>query len=128
MNLAQQSLETCTSSFHDYFVLEQLAVNQPDVFTDDTWRSDVTDAMQAFREDCQKLGTLPTAPSAYAEIDHWLKLAAGEVGPSTDSLANAINHDQVDQFQASVEHLLKFVDYIHNAEGAMEGINQRKEI
>ncbi len=127
MNQANKRLDACTSSFHDYFVLEQLVVDQPDMFTDSTWRSDVTNAMTSFRADCQQLGTLPSAPTDYAEIDRWLKQAAGEVGQSTDNLASAIDKERPDQFQVSVEHLLKFVEYIHKAEGAINGIKNRKE-
>jgi hypothetical protein len=128
MDQATQRLDTCTSSFHDYYILERLVVDKPAVFADAAWRSDVTTAMQSFRTDCQPLGSLPAAPAAYTEIDHWLKLAAGEVGSSADNLAKAIDQDQVSQIQASIDHLLKFVKYIHNAEGAMDGIKQRKEI
>jgi hypothetical protein len=128
MGLARQRLASCTGSFHDYFILEQLVIDQPAVFTDDAWRTDVTDAMEAFRDDCQRLGSLPSAPTAFAEVDHWLKLAAGEVGPSTDSLTRAIDKEQAEQFRVSIQHLLKFVDYIHQAEGAMDGLQQRKEI
>ncbi len=128
LNTARTRLDTCAASFHDYFILEQVVVDQPDVFTDPSWRSDATDAMHAFHDDCQALGSLPAAPASLGEIDHWLKLAAAEVGPASDSFTTALEKNQTDQFRASVSHLLKFVDYIHNAEGALDGIKQRKEI
>lgn len=128
LSAVKQRLDACSSSFHDYFLLEQLAVNRPEVLHDSSWRSDISDAMDAFRQDCQPLGTLPAAPRAYADVDHWLKLAAGEIGPTTDGLATAINKDQDAPLHSSVEHMLKFVDYLHNAENALNGLNDRKEI
>jgi hypothetical protein len=128
LKAVRQSLESCSGSFQEYFLLEELAVDHPDVFQSKKWRTDATNAMNLFHEDCQTLGTLPDAPPAYAEVDHWLKLAAGEVEPATTSFSAALEKQEAGQFQISIKHMLMFVDYIHNAEGAMNGMLQRKEI
>ncbi len=98
------------------------------MFNNSGWRSDATDAMHAFRDDCQALGSLPAAPASLGEIEHWLKLAAAEVGPASDSFTAALQNNKEDQFRASVSHMVKFVDDIHNAEGALDGLKERKEI
>ncbi len=128
VDAAKQSLDTCTGSFQQYFLLQQMAIDNPDVFSDDTWRSEATAAMNSFHDDCQALGKLPDAPPAYADVDHWLKLAAGEVDPATTSFSAALQNNAADQFQLSIRHMLKFVDDIHNAVGAFDGVLQRKQV
>lgn len=125
---AKTQLEACTKSFRSYFLLEQLALDNPDIFQNGAWRGDATTAMQDFEDDCQTLDSLPAAPPAYQEVEHWLKLAAGEVKPATTSFSASLEKKQAGQFRESIQHMLQFVDYIHNAENAMNGMLDRKEI
>lgn len=127
-NKAASQLEACSEAFRNYFLLEQLAIDNPDIFQNEDWRSDTTSAMHSFEDDCQTLGKLPAAPPAYAEVEHWLKLAASEVEPATASFSAALEKEQVGQFQNSIRHMIRFVDYIHNAESAMDSMRSRKEI
>jgi hypothetical protein len=128
IHVAARQLETCSGSFRDYFILQQLAIENNKIFQNEAWRADVTSAMQLFHDDCQSLGTLPEAPPAYTEIEHWLKKAADEVEPATTSFTAAMEKEEAGQFQISIKHMIRFVDYIHNAENLMHGIFERKEI
>jgi hypothetical protein len=125
---AATQLDTCSESFRSYFILQQLAFENEKIFQNEAWRKDVTSAMVLFHDDCQSLGSLPEAPPAYADIEHWLKKAADEVEPATTSFTAALEKEQVGQFQISIQHMIRFVDYIHNAENLMKGMQERKEI
>lgn len=125
---AVDHLTTCMSSFHDFFIMEELAAHQPDVLQNDTWQTDVTQTMNSFREDCEKLGSLPDAPASFTELDRYLKLAASEVGPATDSFTSAMKSQQASDLRGSIRHMMRFVEYTQNAEAILSGMEQRREI
>jgi hypothetical protein len=126
--LATDALDTCSSAFHDFFVLEELVAHRPGVINDSQFRDDSTQAMQAFREDCAKLAALPEAPAAFREIGALLKHAAGEVAPAADSFTQMLDQSDANLLSDSVEHMLKFVDYTHQAESLLSQMEEMKNI
>lgn len=125
---ALMQLEACNSSFHDFFVVEQIAIHQPEIASRPEWRADAEQVVQSFQADCEPLGSLPAAPSAYSEVDTWLKLAAGEVGPAVDGFTVMLKDDDKSHMVSVVDHLLNFLEYTQNAEKLIDRLKSRKQI
>src|SRR5512133_2600673 len=125
---AVDRLSICMSAFHDFFLMEELAAQQPEILKNDAWTKDVTRAMNAFRSDCEPLGSLPDAPAGYAEMDRWLKLAAGEVTQAADSFAAAMQNQPSADLGGVAKHLMRFVHYAQNAEDILSSLEERREI
>lgn len=125
---AEHRLELCSSSFSSVFDLERMATRRPDMLESPRWIKQTQQAMQDFQQDCGELGSMPTAPSAYAEVDHWLKMAASEVEPVSERLGKVLDkHDPLDLLGA-MDHMTRFITYTHNARSALDGMQDRKEI
>lgn len=125
---AAERLSICMASFHDFFLMEELAAQQPDILKNNSWNEDVTRVMTAFRTDCEPLGSLPDAPTGYAEMDRWLKLAAGEVTQAADSFAAALQNQRSADLSGVTTHLMRFVHYAQNAEDILSSMEERREI
>lgn len=121
-------LSNCEAAFHDFMLMEEMVVHQPDLLGNTTWRADISTAIQSFRSDCSSLSGLPTAPPAYGEVDHWLELAAGEVTPAADSFSSLLDSQNRPDMHAAVDHLLRFAEYAHNAEAVLNNMSERREI
>ena len=123
---AKGLLTTCLSSFQDFLSMEEAGAHMPGTMNSQDWRDQVNRAIQAYRSDCQTLGSLPPAPRAYAELERNLKLAAGEVAPVTDGFSAAVDQQQVGAYRAAMDHLDKFVEYANNAERILFGLDQKR--
>ena len=126
-------LEACYHSFHQFYLFEEMMVSEPQMIESERWVVDAQNATDTFQDDCVGLGDLPSAPGYYAEVDHWLKLAAGEVAPAAESFARALGRrpaarTQREELRLVVGHMMKFLEYTHNAEAALSSTDERREI
>lgn len=126
--IAAARIHECTMAFHEFFILERMATNHPDMVSSDSWRSDAQIAMDDFESGCAPLGTLPDAPHAYAEADRWLKLAAGEVNSASTRFALLIEDSDAAHIEVIGEHVMKFLEFTHNAELIIDRLEERKEL
>ncbi len=126
--VAEQRLSTCSSSFQSLFVLERLVAHQPNLMQDPTWSSDASRAMKAFRQDCEQLGHLPAAPAEFAKVDGLLKQAAGEVRPAADGFSIVLQSHELNQLTLSINHLQKFVEYIHQVENMLQNMQDIRQL
>ncbi len=124
----EDRLSTCMVSFHEFFLLQELATRRNDIFSTETWRKDGSQAMDAFLRDCEQLGELPSAPPIYTEVDRWLKLAADEVSPAADSFRDALGQDGPDGLTDSMSHLIHFIEFTRNAQSALYNLKNRREL
>ena len=125
-------LDACNASFHDFFVVEQIAIHQPEVAAGSAWRAEAERAVQSFRDNCEPLGSLPAAPAAYTQVDTWLKLAAGEVAPAVEGFSVMLDADDPrrqdrERMSRTVDHLIKFLEYTTNAEDLIDRLQLRKQ-
>ena len=122
------SISDCTIAFHEFFILERMAVNRPEMIISETWREEAQAALHVFQQGCAQLGTLPDAPSAYVEADRWLKLAAGEIDTVSLRFDALMDDNDADQITLISTHMMKFLEYTRNAEIIIERLEERKEI
>lgn len=125
---AHTQLATCLSAFHHFVILEETGAHQSGATDSQVWRDQMSRAAQSYRAACQPLGNLPAAPPAYSELEHWLKLAAAEVGPMTDDFQTALDQNHMDAYQAALDHLDKFVEYAKNAEDILSALDQQRNL
>ncbi len=131
--LAQEQMASCYDSFGAFVDLEQLVFEEPALFKDAVYRDSAQQAAGMFRSDCEALHALPAAPPAYRELDKWLRLSADEAGLAADHFMLALEAGQSGVFSSrsmhlTVEHLLNFIDYSHNAASILEFISQRHDL
>lgn len=130
---AQERMSTCYDSFAGFVDLEQLVFEEPGLFQDAAYRMSAQEAADLFRYECQSLQALPEAPPAYQELDHWLQRSADEAGLAADSFSHALEVGQSGVFASrymnlTVEHLLNFIDYTHNAASVLESLSERRDL
>lgn len=126
-------LAACYPAFHQFYLFEEVMVSEPAIMGSDRWVAEAQDAADTFQTDCQALGDLPDAPVYYAEVDRWLKMAAGEVAPAAESFARALGsreaaRTQREEMRRAIEHMMNFIEYTHNAEAALSSMDDRREI
>lgn len=121
-------LNMCTDSFHAFFMIEQTAIHQPDLANASGWQEDAARTVEGFREDCQPLGAISTVPTAYEDVDRWLKLAAAEVAPAADSFSAMLDSASASHQDDALDHLLRFMEYTRKAQDLMERLDRRKQI
>lgn len=116
---AENRLAICYDSFHEFYLLEEMAIENPELIYEAQWRIDINGAMDLFRKDCEPLGSLPDAPPRYIEADHWFKRAAAEVGPAADKFSTALDTHEGETMQMALRHIVNFIEYTHMAEKAL---------
>lgn len=131
--LAQEHMAACFVSFGAFVDLEQLVFEDPALFQDEQYHQNAQQAADLFREDCHALHGLPDAPPAYRELDLWLRRSADEAGLAADNFSQALEAGRSGVFASrsmhlTVEHLLNFIDYTHNAASVLEMLNQRRDL
>lgn len=131
--LAQEQMAACFYSFGAFVDLEQLVFEEPALFQDEQYNQNAQEAVDLFREDCQGLHGLPEAPPAYSELDLWLRRSADEAGLAADNFSQALESGRAGVFSShsmnlTIEHLLNFIDYTHNAAAVLEMISQRRDL
>lgn len=131
--LAQEQMAACFESFGAFVDLEQLVFEEPTLFQDEQYHQNAQRAVDLFREDCQALHGLPEAPPAYRELDLWLRRSADEAGLAADNFSLALDAGRSGVFASrsmhlTVEHLLNFIDYTHNAASVLEMLSQRRDL
>jgi hypothetical protein len=114
-------------AFHDFFLIEQVAIHEPELIRNNAWRDQAAGAMFVFQRDCSPLGSLPPAPSAYDEADRWLKLAAGEVDSASSRFDTMLVENDSEQITEIAGHMLRFIEFTHNAERIIDFLEERKE-
>lgn len=125
---ALSRLADCSSAFHDFFLIEQLALHQPEMIQEENWRSQASTAMQFFEHDCAPLGEMQDVPTAYGEVDRWLKLAAGEVDSASGVFHDMLDAQDMRQIGVITDHMLRFIEFTHNAESIIDRLERRKQI
>ena len=118
---ARLRLAGCNQAFHTFFMLVQAGAGDPAV------QPALEQAVADFREQCALLSSLPTAPPRYADVDRWLKLAATEVDPAADLLAQALEARTDLLYGPAGERLARFITYIAHAEAALSQMEDFKE-
>jgi hypothetical protein len=121
-------LSDCTIAFQDFFMIEQAAIHEPQLIRNQAWRDQATGAMLLFEQGCSALGSLPPAPSAYGEADTWLKLAAGEVVSASSRFDVMLVENDTELVMEVAGHMLRFMEFTHNAERIIEHLEERKEL
>lgn len=116
---AEFRLAICYDAFHEFYLLEEMAIENPELIYESQWRTDMDGAMNLFRQDCEPLGSLPDAPPRYIEADHWFKMAAAEVGPAADQFSTALDTQEGDAMQMALRHIVNFIEYTQMAEKAL---------
>lgn len=119
-------LDACGNAFQDFFTLEHMAAEQPDMVDSPQWRSDAAQAVKGFRADCAPLGGLPAAPPVYSGLDQLLKQASDEVAPVADAFSSGLDGNGTRKFNDSMIHMLRFVDYFHQAEDLLSRLDELK--
>jgi hypothetical protein len=124
---AERRMLVCYSSFQLFFNLEQMVVDEPGLFQNEQWRSRSTDAADRFNSDCGALNDLPAAPTSYQELDHWLRLSAGEASATRSSFLQVLDASAAGLFSLrdmgdTTDHLKNFIEYTHNAENSLQQV------
>jgi hypothetical protein len=124
---AKRQMLVCYSSFQLFFALEQMVVDEPGLFQNEQWRSRSMESADRFNSDCGALNDLPVAPKAYQELDHWLRLSAGEASAAQSSFLQVIDSSAAGLLSLrdmgdTTDHLKNFIEYTHNAENSLQGV------
>jgi hypothetical protein len=121
-------LSDCYESFHEFYLIEQMAFHEPAMMRNEEWRSAAAEKVETFRARCELLGSMPSPPHGFTEIDSWLKLAAAEVGPAADNFTDLVEFDDLSALYRTIDHLSNFIEFTRNAESVLEQLGERKEL
>lgn len=124
---ALMRLEACYGAFHTFYLLEEAANRRPELAADAGWKEDAARSVDGFRGDCGPIGEIPNVPSAYQDVDRWLKLAAAEVALAADGFSAVLGGDSKGSEEIG-DHLLRFMEYTRNARALIERLDRRKQI
>lgn len=114
----EAQLDACMASYHHIFYIQSPDGQTPGPQDNDAWRAQMKQVLENFHTDCGALGDLPDAPPAYADVDHWVQLAAAEVSPAMEEVNQLIESGEISG-HGGLRHLLQFAEYTAKAQSAL---------
>ncbi len=93
------------------------AVADPGIFTDDGWKADMFEALDALDAAGNEFGNVPQedVPELFSETHGYLVAIGGETTKFTSAMRDAIEAGDVDAFNASQDMMYDIVDLLNQA-------------
>lgn len=97
------------------------AIADPNIFTDDGWKADMHEALDALDTAGNGFSEVPQAdvPELFSEAHGYLVAIGGETTKMTSAMRDAIDAGDIDAFNDSVQMIYDIVDLLNQANAAI---------